>query len=271
MDGLQKFLTEVFTVLESRPWQPLPPSTLVDRSDSGRSLIKRNLEIILAKYNLSDFLDKTSTARFRLILSDPVFSKLPSSHTQRLLRRIGYLCSLGHLTTRYKFWRITCPETIVFQSTEDADGRVQRYSRAVALLKYHTLNTKTPKADDIESAAQKTMSRFRKYLESDNGESCHITRYRALLRGRIRWSIIYIEHSFASYLKSLKRESVRVPANDGRTRFGENEQPMFESTTNAGLPEKSNWAKDKAEEAANSASESDSYTGLQTLQEHIKT
>ena len=141
----------------------------------------------------------------------------------------------------------------------------------MALLKYHGLNIKSSKADDIESAAQKAMRGPRQCFGSDNGKSCHITRCSALFRGRIRWSIIYIEHSFASYLKSLKRESVRVPANDGRTGFGENEQPMFESTANVGLPEKSNWAKDKAEEAADFVSESDSYTGLQTLQEHIKT
>ena len=121
----------------------------------------------------------------------------------------------------------------------------------MTFLRYHAGNTKTLKAEDIESAAQKANRDFRKALESESEKmgSCRITRYSALFRGRIRWSIIYIEHTFVSYLKSLDLES--VSPNSCRTGFVGVEQPTFKTATNLALPDESSWTKEKAEEAAN--------------------
>ena len=151
-------LTEVFTLVHSRLW---PPPALVPESDNNILLTQWSLHNSLTKRILSRFLDKISPTRFHLILSNPVFSKLLNAQTQRLLRRIEYFCSLDHLTTRYEFWRIACPETIVFQNTEDTEGKKEFYSRAMALLKSHAVTTETPKVDDFESAVQEAVRGFR--------------------------------------------------------------------------------------------------------------
>ena len=83
-----------------------------------------------------------------------------------------------------------------------------------------------------------------------------------------------------------------IPANDGRIRFGENEQPTFDTATNVRVLEKFNWTKKEAEELNTVvwqiarifyrilitsqkcedyfASESDFYVRLQMIQEHIQ-
>ena len=176
-------LTEVFTLVHSRLW---PPPALFPESDNNILLTQWNLHNSLTKRIWSSFLYKISPTRFHLILSNPVFSNLLNAHTQRLLRRIGYFCSLDHLTTRYEFWRIACPETIVFQNTEYTEGKKEFYSWAVALLKSHAVNTKTPKVDDFESAAQEAVRGLRKCFKSDNSRLYYITGYDILFRGRIR-------------------------------------------------------------------------------------
>ena len=124
----EESLTEVFTVFHFRLWPPPPPSNLVDRPDDGWPPIQFDLNRRLTKRFALNFLGQIPTKPFRLISSDQAFSELLSTHTQRLLKTIGYFCSLGDFTKPYEFWRIACPETIVFENTENADGREEFYS-----------------------------------------------------------------------------------------------------------------------------------------------
>lgn len=73
---------------------------------------------------------------------------------------------------RYEFWRVAYPETIVFESTKDTDGRVADgrnafYSRAVTFLKIQTGNTETLKNEDIENAAQTATGNFLDFFKSE--------------------------------------------------------------------------------------------------------
>ena len=85
-------------------------------------------------------------------------------------------------------------------------------------------NTNSPKADEMQGAAEKAETEFRqRFLEkvqindkSDERKLCGITKHSALFRGRMRWSIIYIEHVFASYLKT---ETLEPAPTNGTSKF----------------------------------------------------
>ena len=143
---------------------------------------------------------------FRLIHSDERFSALLGAHIKRLPRRIGYYCSLGDETINYEFWRVACPETTVFKSTEDADGKKEFFLLAKSLLQKH-VDAESRLAHEWQCAADKVAGEFRQAFEEKDDRSaerrrCRITRYSALFRGRMRWSIVYIEHVFASYINA---------------------------------------------------------------------
>ena len=146
-------------------------------------------------------LDQTSRTSFRLIRSDECFSTLLGDHIKRLLRKIGYFCSLGDKTLKYEFWRVVCPETMVFQSNED-DGRKDFFLRAKARLEQH-VNANSATAHEWQGAADNVAEDFlQKEKAQMNDRICGITKYSALFRGRMRWSTVYIEHVFASYLNT---------------------------------------------------------------------
>ena len=165
--------------------------------------------------------DDSSNLPSNLIISNQRFSALVSAHSQRLLRRIGYFCSLGEKTMDYKFWRNACPETKVFQSTEDTDGRRDFFLRAKTLLEKH-VNVHSPTANGFQCAAGKAVGEFRQAFEekvqrgdrSSETKTCSITRYSPLFHGRMRWSTVYIEHVFASYLLSDMPFSIKAMARD---------------------------------------------------------
>ena len=180
-------------------------------------VLETQLRWKFAPRSLDDSLNLSS----KLVVSDQRFSALVGSHTQRLLRRIGYFCSLGKETIDYEFWRNACPETKVFQNTGDTDGRRDFFLRAKTLLEKH-VNANSPTANEFQCAAGKAADEFRQAFEekvqlgdrSSERKTCSITRYSPLFHGRMRWSTVYIEHVFASYVLSDMPFSIKKMARD---------------------------------------------------------
>lgn len=270
-------LREIFTTHHKTLWGRNETLTLSDVSNRWvHDLVNPeefNFVELLREKLTSSSLDQTPKA-FYLILSDQCFSALLSAHIKRLLRRIGYFCSLGDQTIKREFWRIACPETNVFQSTEDVDGSKEFFRRAKALLEKYA-NTNLPTAHEMQSAAEKAEIDFRRAFvekaqmndKSDEWRPCGITRYSALFRGRMRWSIVYIEHVFAFYLKTMGLKPAQtigtsryintsidaggsIQADHGILGFVDAEEPMFETATNPNSPKMPFQIEEKAKEAA---------------------
>ena len=202
-ESIENSLRIIFKDYNQRRWWQVPGDAFVD---AAANAIGSDLEVLLRKESMPSSLANTSNLALNLISSDQGFSTLFGIHIQRLLRKIAYFCSLGHKTFEYEFWRIACPENMVFQSTEDADGREAFFRRAKDLLRKH-VNTDSRLASEWQFAADKVVGEFRQAFEEEDDRSaerrrCRVTRYRALFRGRMRWSTVYIEHVFASYLNA---------------------------------------------------------------------
>lgn len=186
----------------------MPPP---DDSRAGDIIVPQEYSFLklLREVFASRSLNLTPNISFPLILSDDCFSTLLDAHIKRLLRRIGYFCSLGDNTISYEFWRIACPRTMVFQNAEDTDGRKTFFHRAETLLRKH-VSAESRTACKWQCAADDAAEEFRQAFEENarihdataERRRCGIIRHSALFRGRMRWSIVYIEHVFASYLNS---------------------------------------------------------------------
>ena len=267
-ESIENSLRIIFKDYNQRRWWQVPGDAFVDAAtnDSGS-----DLEVLLLEEFMPSSLADTSDLALNLVSSDQGFSALFGVHIQRLLRKIAYFCSLGPDTFEYEFWRIACPETMVFQSTEDADGRETFFQQAKDLLRKH-VNAESRVASEWQFAADKVAGEFRQAFEEKDDRSaetrrCRITRYSALFRGRIRWSTVYIEHVFASYLKTMVVETQtsstsRYNSTDTHTGgtvqtdpsipgFAAEGEPMFETVTNLTSSEKpfriEQIAKDAAE------------------------
>lgn len=204
-------LRVIFTAHHQRIWNwdgALPPP---DDSRAGDIIVPQEYSFLklLREVFASRSLNLTPNISFPLILSDDCFSTLLDAHIKRLLRRIGYFCSLGDNTISYEFWRIACPRTMVFQNAEDTDGRKTFFHRAETLLRKH-VSAESRTACKWQCAADDAAEEFRQAFEENarihdataERRRCGIIRHSALFRGRMRWSIVYIEHVFASYLNS---------------------------------------------------------------------
>lgn len=274
---VKEILRESFTTHHNRLWGRDETLTLSDVSKIWvHDLVNPEEHIfvgLLREKLTSSSLNQTPET-FNLILSDQCFSALLGAHIKRLLRRVGYFCSLGDETIKREFWRVACPETVVFQSTEDADGRKEFFRRAKALLEKYA-NTNSPTGHEMQSAAEIAERDFRQAFvekaqmndKSDEWRSCGITRYSALFRGRMRWSIVYIEHVFAFYLKTLGLKPAQtngtsryispsidaggsIQADHDILGFVDAEEPMFETATNPNSPKMPFQIEEEAKEAA---------------------
>ncbi|KAL9609072.1 MAG: hypothetical protein Q9167_006137 [Letrouitia subvulpina] len=261
-------LRAILTTYHSIKWgcDYNPPDFRFD-PDGGTlaNLLRRN-------FMLSS-LDYIPKFPFHLVTSEQLFETLLSAHIKRLLEKIGYFCSLGDEINRQEFWRIACPETMVFRSTKDADGRKEFFRQAKALLEKHA-NATSLTMHQIQYAAENAEREFRQAFveraqmnEKSDERTCGITKYSVLFRGRMRWSIVYIEHVFASYLKTFNFKPAltnvtsgyinpifdagsRLPANPNIPRFMNVEEPIFETATNSSSSNIPFQIQEKAEEAA---------------------
>ncbi|MCJ1468434.1 hypothetical protein MMC07_007062 [Pseudocyphellaria aurata] len=138
---------------------------------------------------------------FPLIHSSNRFRELLEAHIERIFKRVAYFSTIDEkMFMEKEIWRIAYPKAEVFQVIHKIDGSEDLFMRAKAVMNGCTHPI---------SAAKVAAFFWDKHsgVQTDNRTEspilCHTTRHSTRFYGRIRWSILYIEHVLALFLSQL--------------------------------------------------------------------
>jgi hypothetical protein len=171
-------------------------------SETGFATVLQK-RILLDNLNQLPVLDSRISAKpgsFRRINSDEEFKLLMSDHVERLLNKILYFSVGGSNVHNHVHNNVDviCPRTLVFNDRKEFYFRVIRN------------NGKYELPNDLKIQLGLIRDEFlHKYAEQTSPQN--IIKHSSQFRGRIRWSILYIEHMFAVHLQKVTELDHNLP------------------------------------------------------------
>lgn len=143
-------------------------------------------------------------ANFKVVASDDYFIQILGSHVDRLIRKMRYLVNISETTKEYHLWNvlaIECPSMTKQKFYETIE-------RCLSLDPSINSNVRN------DEAVTKLKDSFLDTIARDkSNERDLLLRLSGTFRGRIRWSILFVEYFFMAYL-----ESIDIPEADRRSR-----------------------------------------------------